>query len=287
LDSSTVTVLVVVIFALIVIFSFVVYQQRGEAEIKIFGISLKIKGSNETPPAKPAISAKDITSREGGLIANDGTGNGIEVEKVNVKDDVLLSSNKPSQASSNPQSFPNTLSASAMTAGGDITIQQFIGNQIPLPQQLEFFVRQIGLENIRTSNFANSQFQVYCDIWKSLQALRVAGDDLWKKVSDENLITYAEQLRKTTRFVQEGEIFFDDQDREQLLDILTEFQQYRLGKMRLAEIRTKIEVQKNIYAIIGVQQVERQIERNRENKLRYENMLDQVRVSFKARVSKL
>lgn len=90
MDTATVTIIVVIIFALIAIFSFVVYQQRGEVEIKILGMSLKIKGSNEIPQSKPAISAKDIVSREGGLLADDGTGQGIEVEKVNVKDDVLL-----------------------------------------------------------------------------------------------------------------------------------------------------------------------------------------------------
>ena len=34
MDTSTVTIIAVIIFALIAIFSFVVYQQRGEAEIK-------------------------------------------------------------------------------------------------------------------------------------------------------------------------------------------------------------------------------------------------------------
>jgi hypothetical protein len=184
MDTSTVTIIVVIIFALIAIFSFVVYQQRGEAEIKILGMSLKIKGSNEIPQSKPAISAKDITSREGGLMADDGTGQGIEVEKVNVKDDVLLSSNNSLPKISKMKSITEepaqgALTAQMISAGGDITIQQFVGSQTSLTQELAFFIKQIGLENIRENNFAKSQFEAYSQVWKSLQGLRIAGDDLW------------------------------------------------------------------------------------------------------------
>ena len=291
MDSSTGTIIVVSIFAIIVIFSFMIYQQHGEAEIKIFGISLKTKGSNEKSQPKPAISAKDIVSREGGLLADDATGQGIEVEKVNVKDDVLLSSNNSSQKvnkmqSTTEQSDHATLTAQMMSAGGNITIQQFVGGQTSLPQELDFFIKQIGLENIRENNFTKSQFEAYSEVWKSLQGLRIAGDDLWEKASHENVIAFAERLRETSKFVYEGEIFFDDKDRDNLLEVLRCFGQYRIGKMELIDIRTKRELEESIESEKEFESVvTEKIKRNYKNKTLYEQLLEKIRVSFKKRLS--
>jgi hypothetical protein len=47
----------------------------------------------ETPSVhSSAIKVKDVRSRDGGLVADDTTGRGVEVESIVVKDDVLLSS---------------------------------------------------------------------------------------------------------------------------------------------------------------------------------------------------
>lgn len=280
------------IFAIIAIFSFVVYQQRGEAEIKLFGMSLKIKGSNEKPQPKPAIAAKDIISREGGLLADDGTGQGIEIEKVDVKDDVLLSSNNSPQKVNKPQASIEhpvhaTLNAQTLSAGGNITIQQFVGGQASFAQELEFFIKQIGLENVRENNFAKSQFEAYCNAWKSLQGLRVAGDDLWETASQENIVVYAKRLREATTTVREGEIFLEDKDRADLNKVLREFTHFRLGKVELIQIRSKRDIEENSY--ISEEQIERdvawQIQENYKYKIQYEQLLEKIRVSFKRRLS--
>src|SRR5205085_4305377 len=122
------------------------------------------------------------------------------------------------------------LGAYGLNAGGNITIQQFVGGQVSLAQQLDFFIKHIGLENIRASNFANSQFEAYCKVWKSLQALRVAGDDLWESATEDNIVIFAKCLRETYTTAGEGELFFEDRDRNDLIGILEAFGRYRLGK---------------------------------------------------------
>src|SRR3989337_970318 len=83
-----------------------------------------------------------------------------------------------------------------LTVGGDavgrdkvvsnnITIQQFVAGVVSLESQLEYFGREIGLSNIRAARYANSQYEAYCDVWKSLQALRLAGADLWGTATSE------------------------------------------------------------------------------------------------------
>lgn len=285
MDTATVTIFVVIIFALIAIFSFVVYQKRGEAEIRILGMSLKLKGSNEIQQSKPSISAKNITSREGGLLADDGTGQGIEAENINVKDDVLLTSHNTAQDSSKKTSSIEqpALNAQMMTAGGNITIQQFVGGNASLAQELAFFIKQIGLESVQERSFAKSQFEAYCNAWKSLQGLRVAGDDLWELATEENIVVFAQRLREAKTTILEGEVFFTDKDREDLLKILERFLNFRLGKARLIEIRSKGDILIfSLSSIEGIkEEISSQIKRNYEYKIQYEQLLENIRVSFK------
>lgn len=95
MDTTAATILVVIIFALIIIAAFVIYQ-RSKVKIKgPFDTGLEVDGSNEPAPIQPAIRAKDIKSRRGGMVADDQTSRGVDVEQVDVEDDVLLSSRNP------------------------------------------------------------------------------------------------------------------------------------------------------------------------------------------------
>ncbi len=292
MDTTTAVIIVIAVFALIVVAAFWRYRQRGGAEINgPFGTKLKVQASNDPPIQKAGISAKGITSREGGVLAEETLGRGIEAENVDAKDDVLLSSSHSPQQTNRPPSTAEpslgaTLSAQVLSAGGNITIQQFVGGQVPLAEQLSFFIKHIGLENIRASNFASAQFEAYSNVWKNLQALRLAGDDLWEEASRENLLRFAEQLRKTLSVAREGEIFFDEKDRESLLEILHEFGGFRLGKLRLIEIRSRQEFEH--YAregLVSERMVVRQIEENYEYKVKYEGLVERIRISFKKRLS--
>jgi hypothetical protein len=292
MDTTTAVIIVIAIFALIIVAAFLRYRQRGGAEINgPFGTKLKVQASNDPPPQMAGISAKGITSREGGVLAEETLGRGIEAENVDAKGDVLLSSSLSSQQTDRPpqiaEPFPIlTLSAQALNAGGNITIQQFVGGQIPLAEQLGFFIKHIGIENIRASNFANAQFEAYSNIWKNLQALRLLGDDLWEEANKEILVRFAEQLRKTLTVARDGEIFFEEEDRETLLQILREFGGFRLGKLRLIEIRSKQEFEYYLeQGIINEGRVARQIEENYEYKVKYEALLEKIRISFKKRLS--
>lgn len=290
MDSGTMIVVVASIFAIIAVAGFFYYRQSGATEIKLpFAMSIKVSGSNAKSQSKSGISAKEINSREGGFLAEESTGQGIEIEKVDVKDDVLLSSSQ-SHMNDSPQSgnlpFPNSLTAQALSAGGNITIQQFVGGQLPLAEQLEFFFRHIGLDVVQANRFKNAQFEAYANVWKSLQALRLAGDDLWEKADIKNLSRFADKLRKTITVVREGDLFFEEDDRKNLLESLNEFGRFRLGKRRLIEIRSIPEFEEDVRrGYLPLAQVTEQIEENYRYKVKYEKLLEKIRVSFKERLS--
>jgi len=166
--------------------------------------------------------------------------------------------------------------------GGDVTVQQFVSNDSSHRQQITFFINDLDLQNTQPDKYAQSQFDAYCRIWRSFQALRLLGDDLWKIANTETITKFAKQLRGTELMVREDEIFLEENDRRRLLRILSAFGDFRIGKMRLIEVRSEEDVKGNISS---ANRIQRQIEQNRIYKTHYEELLDDVRISFKQRLS--
>lgn len=172
---------------------------------------------------------------------------------------------------------------------GDIKLQQFIGNQLGSNENLAFFIKQIGLANPR-QDYTKAQFEAYCDVWKSLQALRLVGSELWDKASKENLVEFANQLRNTTQSVYENSIFFEELDYSQLKSVLEKFKCFQIGKTRLIEIRSieDIEQQEELFSLTEIKRkIAERIESNRVHKTEYESILDRIRVSFNSKLSRV
>lgn len=179
------------------------------------------------------------------------------------------------------------LTVQALKAGSNITIQEFVANQATLAQQLPFFAQQIGLDSPRR-DYGKSQYEAYSSTWKSLQALRLAGDDLWEGATDDNLVNFANQLRVVMQIVYEGELYFEEKDLDHLTKVLNALSSFYLGKERLIEIRSKKQIQKLI-SHFGEEFVESKIatyiNKNHQYKLEYEGILEAIRKSFREKLS--
>jgi len=157
----------------------------------------------------------------------------------------------------------------------------FLNNQLPLAQQIESFSQQIGLPYSHRVNYANSQYEAYCNVWRTLQSLRLAGDDLWQKANTDNLVRFADELRRTKLLVNEGDLFFEEEDRQELLTLLQVFGNYELGKLTLIEIRSKWDEK----LLLSEERMQDQIAMNRKDKEQYERLLERIRVSFRRRLT--
>ncbi len=289
MDRNVVIVIIAGIIGLLALIAFLRYRQRGKADIKApFGFRAIIEGSNTS--SKPGVSAKRIKSRKGGVKAEDSTGRGIEANKIDAQKDVILSSslhtqNDPVYPPTNSQSA-SALSARSLNAGGDITIQQFVGGQAPLADQLEFFAKQLGLQGMRDTKYADEQFKAYCKAWKILQSLRLAGNDLWEKASKENLLKFADAYRQTEIILRKGEIFFEDDDRDKLSEVLAAFSRFKIGKQKLVWMRTEDEIDNAAYADFNKEstRINRQIQMNGIYKKQYDELLETIGDSFKSRL---
>jgi len=262
---------VVLVFASIVILALLKYWDRFYAEIaSVFG-SLRVGGEHKSASREVAISAREMTSKEGGFNAEDETGQGMNLSKIHARDDINL--NVRSE-----QKNPPGVDAQTLTAGRDITIQQFI--------------QDFGVSKPKISN--SHQFPQYFELWTSLLELQFIGHELWDFRDEANLIQFADQLRDTRRLVHQQQlgILFKDSDRQQLFSVLQNFGEIRVGSRILREIRSNEDVRQFLSETIITnnrvprsEMIRRIVSDNEEYKFDYEQVVERIRVSFRERLS--
>lgn len=142
------------------------------------------------------------------------------------------------------------------------------------------FVENVGLTPTITAKYQEARFELYRSVWQTLYALKEAGELLWERVSKENIAHFADRLREARRLVGINEILFDKADYEALMAVMDEFNQFRIGKMRLSQIVTP-QQEKNIYP----DEARLQIEQNRDIKERYELLLQRVSEQFRTQLN--
>ncbi len=177
---------------------------------------------------------------------------------------------------------------------GGVTLQLYVNGNLPLETQLAFFSSELGMRSIRAAKFTSSQFEAYSATWKSLQALNLAGEDLWENPNPDNVVTFTKQLRETKLTVQEGELYFDDADRNDLLRVLDKLSDYGNGKERLVDYYAELdrlggpqyvtEQMQRDWEYMG-REITRQINLNGKYRLEYQQILERIRLSFRGRLA--
>jgi hypothetical protein len=130
------------------------------------------------------------------------------------------------------------------------------------------------------SRFTDEQFEAYKQVWSSLQHLRKSGDALWSLASEENLREFVKALREAIDLVNQGAIFFQQQDYSQLKEVLRRFASYRMGKERLIDLRSRPS-----YHVFLLEDIRDQIERNRSDLAEYSRLLEGIRENYNDRLS--
>lgn len=149
-------------------------------------------------------------------------------------------------------------------------------------RQTELDLEATQYRRVQADRFVNTQFDVYLELWETLQALRLAVDTLWHKATKPNIATLALQLRKTKEKVNNWSLFFDDNHLQELLRLLQNLEKLRAGKIRLFDIRSR-EDMKYVYP----KEIESQVQENRQSKEQFDNLLENLRRSFRDRLSSI
>ena len=147
---------------------------------------------------------------------------------------------------------------------------------------IEAFRKDLSTRKIQTEQFLKSQYDVYVNLWQSLQGFRFIVDGLWQRVTRENILALANQLRKLKSQINDWSIFFEDDHLQELKRLLRILENFEAGKTNLLRIRSR----ENIPGYF-TNEVERQIEINKKYKEEFEQLLEKLRVSFQRRLLQL
>jgi len=99
MDASTLLLIVVIIFAILIALTFVLYRKNASAKIQAGSLSMEVSGSNEPAKAKgaatpaaasPDINVTDAKTSAGGLYVDDQGGGRVNVQRVETKDDIIV-----------------------------------------------------------------------------------------------------------------------------------------------------------------------------------------------------
>jgi hypothetical protein len=97
MDSTAV--LIIIVFALIAIAAFVIYQRRAKVEIKgPLGTGLSIDASNDDPAKPSAVQIEDAVSKGGNIKAANETGGDAAIRRVEAQGDITATSTAPKDA---------------------------------------------------------------------------------------------------------------------------------------------------------------------------------------------
>jgi len=141
-------------------------------------------------------------------------------------------------------------------------------------------LQNINHRRIQADEFLSSQYEVYIELWKSLQSLKLLVDTLWDRATMDNIVLVANQLRVTKTKVNNWSIFFSSDHLRQLNKLFTSLEQLEAGKTRLVEIRTRQDV-----AEYMVSDIEYQINKNRQYRDQFMDLLETLRTSFQEKLS--
>lgn len=130
--------------------------------------------------------------------------------------------------------------------------------------ELEKYKSRANILFSQLERFNAQQFSLYNDLWISLLDLKVMADALWNRASPDDLLRFSRQLKETSKAVERGAIFLEEEHYTNLQGLINIFKNFEFGKTRLIELRTRSDLEgRNI----DNEQIRFQIENNRPYKV--------------------
>lgn len=128
--------------------------------------------------------------------------------------------------------------------------------------------------------YSQSQFELYNSLWKQLVYTKRLADDLWSDADPKKIPSFASQIGQTVYVIEENMLLIEESHYKELLDLMTEFDNFSIGKRRLIEIR-----QSSVDDIIdNINDISQMIENNKGAKQRYDKLVTKLGNSFRAQI---
>jgi len=136
------------------------------------------------------------------------------------------------------------------------------------------------------SGYRKSQSDLYLVLWESLYKLKSAANDLWDSADSEHLLIFVRQLQETDDMINRKILLVEEQHARELKRLIEAFWNFRYGKKRLIELRKKRELSEIADSVTN-SRIAEMIERNRQIKDEYEQLIKQIESSFRQQLRNL
>ncbi len=148
--------------------------------------------------------------------------------------------------------------------------------------EIETHRQRLYNRRAQADQYAQSQYDVYVELWKTIQGLKLAVDSLWEEAAPQNIASLAHALRDSRLKIDNWSIFFVEQHLNRLNDLLRTLERFEEGKMHLVDIRSSQDVSRRFREEIAFQ-----IKQNKEYKKKFEELLKELRVTFRNKLSQV
>lgn len=139
----------------------------------------------------------------------------------------------------------------------------------------------LSREQIQPQSYLKTQFDVYIELWKVLQAFHITVDALWENATEENIRSLVEQLETINQKVNEWSVLICEEHLEKLRKLFDTLGHFHIGKARLYHLRHE----SDLIDKYAVQDINHQIKHNGELREQFKSLMEDIRVTFSKRLS--
>ena len=147
-------------------------------------------------------------------------------------------------------------------------------------KEIEDYKTHLELLKDTSLRYSGQQFELYNKLWHSLLKLKLTADLLWDKAEDANLRNFSKQLKETVDEVEKSYLFIEESHYKNLKGLLDQFSEYQIGKIKVIQLyksrKGELPYDEAVFYDL--------INNNRENKQKYENLINEIRMELKRQI---
>lgn len=138
-------------------------------------------------------------------------------------------------------------------------------------KELESYRAELDLIKSNILRYSDKQFKLYSKLWESLCELKFSAVRLWQEANEKNLRDFSEKLQLALENVEKSYLFIEEKSYQTLRDLLKEFGEYRIGKKKVIELRSKYN-----RSVVSRSEVRRLVENNSHTKQKFLQIMEEL-----------
>jgi hypothetical protein len=150
-------------------------------------------------------------------------------------------------------------------------------------RELESTKSELEKTKLQFVRYSEKQFELYNDLWKTLQITKQQADMLWLKADPMQIPSFGEQIRLTRKAIDDNLLLIEEEHYNKLIKLIGQFEQFQFGKLRLVDIRSQLN-EETFNPTISKEEAETTINNNKTTKDNYDALIMEIGKSFRDQI---